>query len=590
MSKHYILINGIIYLFMVSVFSCTNKKNPEMIDIWTQSSYVNVFKDFTKGENDFPEIYLVIAKNESESFQALLRSNHSFTVNKVEFKDLFSGKKRISANHLDYKFVEYVYMGENSWHQNEQTVVRWGAGFYPDPLSNNKDMKVEAGETQSIWITFHVPPETSPGLYKGYATIYTSLGKCTVTIKAEVNDVTIPDAIESDFDIMIHQQIAGTWFYDATRGNHPQDVIRQIYGHERWTPEWWELVGDMADKMRRSRMNVLFVNTQQLLLDAPGTKLENGVFTFDWTKFDEYIQFFLDKKAVNKFEALHFGSTIGAVGKTYQSYILTNNDHGELCSSNVEPMSEKCLLFHSQFLKALYAHLKEKKWLEMWIQHIGDEAESELQHRQYAYYMDKLKQQAPDMQCGDPTYTLKSAHNAVLHGATIVTPILDLYQTYKNAFDSIQQLGITVYCYNCCVPTYNWLNRMIDKPVWNQRLLGWLCYKWGISGWLHWGWNFWVEWFQTTFHDVDDAAFKGDHYSVYPDIENNKIKASIRTEILRDMGEEYELLRILGKKNPQQALDLVNKVVSDASNNYTKDVEKMISVRNELIRACAENK
>ncbi|MDR1223631.1 MAG: DUF4091 domain-containing protein [Tannerella sp.] len=557
------------------------------VDVWTKSSYVNVFKDFTRGENDTAAFDLVVARNESESFQILFRCDAGLEITSVDFTDLVCGSERIAASRLEYRFVEYVYMGENSWNQAPETLVRSGAGFYPDPLSNEKSFPVPANETHSIWVTLHVPMNAEPGLYKGTARVKTVGETYPVAISAEVNNVTVPGANESDFDIMIHQQIAGTWYYDATRGKHPQDVIVQLYGLERWTPKWWELVGNMADNMRRSRMNVLFVNTQQLLLDAPDTGLRNGKFTFDWSRFDEYIQFFIDKKAVNRLEGLHLGSTIGAVGETFKSYILMNDGKGKLCTSNVEAMSKPCRVFHNGFLGALYNHLKEKGWLEMWIQHIGDEAVSELQHRQYGYYMEKLKTQAPGMKCGDPTFNLESARNAVCQGATVVTPIEELYQTYKPAFDEMQQNGVRIYGYNCCGPGWGWLNRLVDKPVWNQRQLGWLCYKWGLSGWLHWGWNFWVEWFQQDFHSVDDAAFKGDHYSVYPDTKNNMIKTSIRMEAIRDMGEEYELLRILGRKNPELALRMVNSVTPDADRNYTRDTERMNDVRASLIRACA---
>lgn len=572
---------------LFSVVFSSGAKAATTVDVWTKSSYVNVFKDFTKDEQDAASFDLVVARNEYESFQILFRTTLGLEITSVEFADLTCGSERIAASNLDYRFVEYVFAEKNSWDQGPETVVRTAPAFFPDPLSNEKAFYVPANETHSIWVTLYVPKGTKPGLYKGTASVKTLMGTYPVAIGAEVNNVTVPGANESDFDIMIHQQIAGTWFYDATREKHPRDVIVQLYGYERWTPQWWELVSNMADNMRRSRMNVLFVNTQQLLLDGPKTKLKNKKFTFDWSRFDEYIQLFIDKGAVNRLEGLHLGSTIGAVGETFKSYILMNGKDGKICSSNVEAMSEHCRVFHSQFLGALYGHLKEKGWLEMWIQHIGDEAVSELQHKQYGYYMSKLKEQAPGLACGDPTFNLKSAQSAVSQGATIVTPIEELYQIYKPAFDEMQQNGVRVYGYNCCGPGWVWLNRLIDKPVWNQRQLGWLCYKWGISGWLHWGWNFWVEWFQSDFHDVNAAAFKGDHYSVYPDIKNNMIKTSIRMEAIRDMGEEYELLRILGEKNPDLALKLVNSVTPYADRDYTKDTDRMNDVRASLIRACA---
>lgn len=559
------------------------------MDIWTVSSYENIFRDAQKNGRSEPFYQLVMAKNEAESFQVLMKSDESFMIESVTFSDLTDGPKRIPGKSASYNFVDYVYMKGNTAHQAPQYLVRTGEGYYPDPLSNNPGINVKASETQPVWITIHTPEKCKAGNYRGTITIKTNLGTYRVDYGVEVCDITIPGPHRANFDFMHHQQIAGTWYYDATKGNHPQDVITQIYGWKRWTPQWWALVADMAQKMKDSRCNVLFVNSQQLLLDG-GTTLKNGKFDFNWSKFDEYIQFFMDRKVVKKLEGLHFGSTIGDVGITFKSYVLVNNEQGVLASTNLEPMSPDCDTFFSQFIPALYQHLQKKGWLNIWIQHIGDEAVSGLQHRQYGYYMNKMKTLAPKMHCGDPTFSLASAKNAVAKGADVVTPIEELLQGYKVNFDSLKNQGVTVYAYNCCGPGNEWLNRFIDKPVWQQRSLGWLCYKWGITGWLHWGWNFWVDWYQDTLHTIDQEGFKGDHYSVYPDVENNRIKNSIRQIAIRDMSEDYELLLALGKKNPELAMKLVELVAVDASGNYTRDIPILIQARNQLVRACAESK
>lgn len=571
-----------LFLFCVIIFMSCND-NP--IEIWTASSYENIFKDAEKTESSKNEYNLMMVKNEAESFQILTRNNTDFIIEDINFSDLKSGNNSISAENLSYNFVEYVYMKNNSVHQDPKSLIRNGEGYYPDPLSNDKSISVKANETQPIWITVTTPANCEAGIYKGTVKIKTSLGTLSTPLLVKVVNVVIPNPDKANFRFMHHQQIAGTWFYDATPDHHPQDVIVQLYKHERWTPKWWELVDDMAIQLKRSRVNVLFVNTQQLLLDG-GTTLDNGRYNFNWSKFDEYIQFFIDKGGINAMEGIHFGSVIGAVGETFRSYILKRNKDGIMCTTNITPMENECEKFYSQFIPALYNHLKEKGWLDMWIQHVGDEAVSGLQHKQYGYYMKMLKKHAPDMQCGDPTFSLKSAKNAVEKGATIVTPIEELYQEYQCSFDSLRNQGVTVYGYNCCGPGNFWLNRFVDKPVWNQRSLGWLCYKWELPGWLHWGWNFWVDWDQDTLHTIDQEGFKGDHYSVYPDVENNRIKSSIRMDAIRDMCEDYEILYILGQHNRELALQLVDSIAADASENYTKDISKMIETRNKLIEAC----
>lgn len=49
----------------------------------------------------------------------------------------------------------------------------------------------------------------------------------------------------------------------------------------------------------------------------------------------------------------------------------------------------------------------------------------------------------------------------------------------------------------------------------------------GISGYLHWGYNNW-NW------PLQNQVAKGDGYIVQYDIPNNKLRATIRLEALRD--------------------------------------------------------
>ena len=83
--------------------------------IWVQSPYKNVFRDEISNSWDDTEYSLVMAKNERESFQILLRSDHNFNINSVTFSDLSSSEgNKISSDNLSYGFVEYEYLSKNS--------------------------------------------------------------------------------------------------------------------------------------------------------------------------------------------------------------------------------------------------------------------------------------------------------------------------------------------------------------------------------------------------------------------------------------------------------------------------------------------
>jgi hypothetical protein len=237
------------------------------------SSFDKSMIEITGLDQDDFEAELTMAQNERESFQILMRADQNFIIRSVIFSDLKSaGGNIIKGENLSYGFVEYEYLSRNSKETEEKAWVRKAPGYFPDPISNSRSISVNPKVTQPIWVTLYTPKDTIPDTYEGEIKINTSLGEFFVNIKAEVCPVIIPDACESKFKFIIWQQILSTTIY-------------REYGYKKYTKEWWEVVSDIADKMAENRINDLYVNTQNLLLDG-GTYIdENGNYVFNWSKF-----------------------------------------------------------------------------------------------------------------------------------------------------------------------------------------------------------------------------------------------------------------------------------------------------------------
>ena len=137
-----------------------SEKQPVAIqgmDTWVVSSYENVFRDKVKAENSHNSANLVMAKNEYESFQVLMRANQNFEIIGVTFTDLVKDDKIISNGNLEYKFVEYQFFASNTSSLDFKTAVRYGPNFYPDALSNETGVAVDKETTQPIWMAVFVP-------------------------------------------------------------------------------------------------------------------------------------------------------------------------------------------------------------------------------------------------------------------------------------------------------------------------------------------------------------------------------------------------------------------------------------------------
>lgn len=550
--------------------------------IWTKSSYENIFQD-TAMPYDYVErkLDLVMARNERESFQILVRSEDSFTIRSVTFGDLVCGLDRIFASEISYGFVEYVFTPDNSVGVAKESLVREAPAWYPDPISNDRSIKVPARTTQPVWITVYVPPEAAPGLYQGCATVHTSQGDHSVPFRVEVCDVTIPATNEAALIYSHHQQMLSNFWMDAS-----SDSVYNTYGYERWSEGWWEVIRNIAELMRAHRHNALYVNLHQLLLDGGSKVDENGIYTFNWSKLDEYVDFFLDAGVIRWVNCMHLTS-VEMKEYYFMVCILKADAQGNMMLVEEPCESQAAENWLRQLLPALQAHVEERGWLDFWELHVGDEPRNDVQRAQYMQLLKQTREYAPKMLVCDAVCSLDGAKWLAEYGVDIIVAVEDVYDENRELFEEMRKKGTRIFLYNCCVPFGTYLNRFVDRPIWEMRTLGWLLYSWDIDCYYHWGYSFWNTWTHKEPITIAEEPSKGDHYTIYPDPHSNKVRSSMRYEANRDAAEDFELLTILGRRDPEYAKELVARIARDSHTEYTKDIPLMIETRKELVRAAA---
>ncbi|MCI8500361.1 MAG: DNRLRE domain-containing protein [Clostridia bacterium] len=542
------------------------------IDTWVESSYVNVFRDFTIEEDDARKANFVTAKNEYESVQIVLRSSKTFTIEDVQFTDLTCGSNTIDKSNLKYNYVEYVRAVFNSPNVAESSMIREAPESFPDALSNEKTVEVDALDAQPIWVTLYVPKTTEAGTYTGKVTVVTNKGNIDVPVNAEVNDVVVPDAgsDESQYNIIFWQLMIGGGFGKTYADSHASDTMVKHFGCERWTDDWWKIVGDIADVMKENRLNTLYLPTVQLLLDGGSVRNEDGTWTFNFSKFDEYIQFFLDRGVVNRF----MGYMMMTGGNT--NCIIREAD-GRSCTGTIKFDSADSDAWFDAYLPALYAHLHEKGWDTRWTQCLRDEPPTDSASvTQYKRLASIYKTHMKEIPFGDPTQTNENSQMLLEMNAPTLIPLIAIRNDHPSWYANLDE-NQRVYTYSCVVPQTSYLNRFIDMPVYYGRSIAWWNYNVGANGYLHWGLMAW-------YRPITDFAL-GDTATMYPDVANNTVKSSIRMANLRDGAEEYELLKLLAKDDLNSAKMLADMVAADAKTSYCQDTEELAKVREMLIHA-----
>jgi hypothetical protein len=133
------------------------------------------------------------------------------------------------------------------------------------------------------------------------------------------------------------------------------------------------------------------------------------------------------------------------------------------------------------------------------------------------------------------------------------------------------------------MPGGKFLNRLLDAPLLNTRLLHWGNYRFRLTGYLHWAY-FQLSATQNPFEETsrDSALPAGDTHIVYPGKDGPLI--SLRWLQMKCGTEDYEILMALSKKSKEKA----DRLCSDAVltfDEYVTDTNEFERIRTETIRA-----
>jgi len=344
--------------------------------------------------------------------------------------------------------------------------------------------------------------------------------------------------------------------------------LSRMNGNERveqYSDRYWELLTVLANVMRDHRQNTYLIGTGLIKSEYAG-----GKFTFDFTNFDKTIELLIREGGLKRIEGGHIGRGLQGWGTEFG---VSVPDVG------LRPFSNDTVQqYLSQYLPALYNHLESKGWTRMYIQHIADEP-TEKNAQSYIRIADMVRKHIPGVKIIDAVETSQLANTV-----NVWTPMLNLYHNEYTFFQERQAAGDEVWFYTCLFPQGNYANRFLEQPLVQTRYLHWINYRYGSTGYLHWGLNYW------TMNRTHDAAVNnwpgGDSWIVYP--AEGKVYSSIRFKAMRDGIADYELLRLLEQKNPDRAKALAGEVIK-GFDSYNSNIRAFRLTRLRLLRELTLN-
>ena len=562
-----ILLSLNLIVFIAALQSCDNGSD---LDKVMKFEFVDPLEKVLVEASYFPpkEAISEVVRGENATLQFVVRSQYSITDLRVNVTEARNGEKSLPAAKAG--FVGYVKVGRSVWDYSRDRITS-GSGYYPDPVIEQETVNVDFGDTQPIWISIPIPANAEKGLYKGQVTITGKIGKKAFSMTKDYAVKVYPVTVEKT------SLWVTNWFSIDTA------QLKWMNGGKSIVPfseQHWEYIRTLARKMADYRQNVAIISP----LALSEFTYENGKWKTDFAKFDMAVEIFIQEGVIGRIEGGHIGGRESTWTSQFVVMVPKKEIDPQKQFDNIPISDPRAQEFYGDFIVSLRDHIKEKGWDKIYMQHIADEPieENIKSYIEIAKFVRKL---APDFKFID------ACHSKNLNGMLdIWVPQLDYMNRDYDFYTKQHQSGKEIWFYTCLNPKFEYVNRFIELPLLRTRYMHWVNYKYNIPGYLHWGLNYWS--LGDPFGEQTGIQYEGgnilpggDSWIIYP--RDGKLFSSIRFDAMRDGIVDYELLMMLGKKNPEMAKDIIDKVIYTFE-RYDNNVEAFRAHRRNLMELLSE--
>ena len=321
------------------------------------------------------------------------------------------------------------------------------------------------------------------------------------------------------------------WFYC--------DCLRVQYGTESFDERHWQIIESYAKTAVKNGVNMLLTPIFTPALDTavgrerPTTQLvdvtvQNGSYAFGFEKLGRWVDM-CDRIGIQYLEIAHFFTQWGAEHAP-KVMATVDGEYRRIFGWDTDAAGAEYGAFLRALIPALLAFLREKDgWDKRCFFHISDEPNEE-HLEQYA----AARAQVTALLRGYPIMDALSNYEFYEQG------VVDIPVAATDHIEPFLAHGVKgLWCYYCVGQSKKVSNRFVAMSSARTRILGAQMYKYGIAGFLHWGYNFYFSQFSMEtvnplmITDGDYFAPAGDTFSVYPAPDGTPY-ASLRLEVFYD--------------------------------------------------------
>jgi hypothetical protein len=485
-------------------------------DVFAASDLVKVFEDGYNLPTPEERIDLFGIRNEVISGQVVIAAYDDVGGVTVEIGDLKHEKNGaiIGPEAISWNFVGSVPVQQNTDRARGESMVRPAPGRFPDYLSEERKTDLHRGKYQAVWLTVKIPETAEPGVYSGTVRVESDQGDRSLPLRLMVYPLTMSD----------RSSLLTTMWYSV-------EYFPEFHGiEEPYSEEFYAMLEHYAENIVEHRQNVFRIPLESISV----RQSKKGRLTFDFSRFDRWADIFWDTERMELLET-GFMATFGP-DRWYSEEIVLKDFEvvEEESGKSIKVPGEK---FLPKFLPAFERHLKDKDWLAKTVFHIADESSNYNVHswREVSDYIHRL---APGLRRIDAIEATNFRNRL-----EVWVPKLNQLDSWWTTFKEAQRDGYELWYYQA-MSTNGYPNRFIDSPLIETRIMRWLNYRYGVTGYLDYGFGHWNE----DPYSMQWPPHYGiaAHYIVYP--KRDGLINSIRWEQSRNGVSDYEYFCLLENK------------------------------------------
>lgn len=442
-------------------------------------------------------------------------------------------------------------------------------GLFPDvlfPIENNRVL-IKRQNYYALWITVDLPKDTDAGDYE----IKIKLKKDGETISENIFGLHVINAVLPEQKLIYTQ-----WFHS--------DSIANYYKIPVFCEKFWALVESFIKAAVHTGVNMLLtpvftppldteIGGERLTVQLVDVKLENGKYSFGFDRFIRWVRL-AQKCGIKYFEISHLFSQWGA---KYTPKIMAevNGSQKRIFGWETSADSIEYAEFLSAFIPQLIKVIRSLGIEKSTFFHISDEP-NEDQIESYSRSKSTVAPLLEDFPIVDALSDYSFYESGIINNPIPCT----------NDIESFIEKGFPhPWTYYCCGQGGKLSNRFFGMPLSTTRIIGFQLFKYGIEGFLQWGFNFYnsqyslrsIDPFAVT--DADSAFPSGDSFTVYPGKSGaiESVRSEVFFQALQDMRALTLLCDRIGKKRTIAAVEADFGIITFF--DYPRGTEKMLNLR-----------